>query len=160
MQLFIHVKILKRRRRRRKFVENVWPANSALFIYGQTLCVKTVKQLYNNRYFQLTRRTRGNAPDLLIITSKTVNLSYGVSLRLQYNCFRSRDLLQGNASDKYFHCVLTTSIYSVRYTLVTSERRQTQTDACNISPDLLCLLGLDRQFALQTGCFPNNSCIT
>jgi len=40
------------------FVENVWPANSALFIYVSTHCVETV--LNNNRYFQLTRWCRGN----------------------------------------------------------------------------------------------------
>ena len=28
-----------------EFVENVWPANSALFIYGSTHCMETVKSL-------------------------------------------------------------------------------------------------------------------
>ena len=45
-------------------VENVWPANSALFIYLSTHCVLTVKQLDRNRYSQLTRWCRGNASAL------------------------------------------------------------------------------------------------
>ena len=43
------------------FVENVWPANVALFIYVSTHCVETVKWLDYNRYFQLTRWCSGNA---------------------------------------------------------------------------------------------------
>jgi len=37
------------------FVENVWPANSALFVYVSTHCVETVKWLEYNRYSHLTR---------------------------------------------------------------------------------------------------------
>jgi len=48
--------------RKNEFVENVWPANSSLFIYVSTHCVETVKKLDNNRYKQkmtsiLTRTT-------------------------------------------------------------------------------------------------------
>jgi len=43
------------------FVENVWPANFALFIYVSTHCVEAVKQLDYNRYSQLTRWCSGNA---------------------------------------------------------------------------------------------------
>ena len=42
------------------FVENVWPANLALFVYVSTHCVKTVKWLDYNRYSQLTRWCSGN----------------------------------------------------------------------------------------------------
>ena len=37
------------------FVENVWPANLALFVYVSIHCVETVKWLDYNRYSQLTR---------------------------------------------------------------------------------------------------------
>ena len=43
------------------FVENVWPANLALFIYVSTHCVETAKWLDYNRYCQLTRWCSGNA---------------------------------------------------------------------------------------------------
>jgi len=46
------------------FVENVWPANSALFIYVSTHCVEKVKWLDYNRYSQLTRWCSGNASAL------------------------------------------------------------------------------------------------
>jgi len=46
------------------FVENVWPANLALFIYVSTHCVETVKWLDYNRYSQLTRWCSGNASAL------------------------------------------------------------------------------------------------
>jgi len=46
------------------FVENVWPANLALFIYVSTHCVETVKWLDYNRYCQLTRWCSGNASAL------------------------------------------------------------------------------------------------
>ena len=47
------------------FVENVWPANLALFVYVSTHCVETVKWLdYYNRYSQLTRWCSGNASAL------------------------------------------------------------------------------------------------
>jgi len=46
------------------FVENVWPANLALFVYVSTYCVKTVKWLDYNRYSQLTRWFSGNASAL------------------------------------------------------------------------------------------------
>ena len=49
--------------RKTEFVENVWPANSVLFIYVQTHCVETVKSLDNNQYLQLSRWLRGNATD-------------------------------------------------------------------------------------------------
>ena len=42
------------------FVENVWPANLALFIYVLTHCVETVKWLDCNRYCQLTQWCSGN----------------------------------------------------------------------------------------------------
>jgi len=41
--------------RKNVFVENVWPANLALFVYVSTHCVETVKWLDYNRYSQLTR---------------------------------------------------------------------------------------------------------
>ena len=41
----------------------MWPAKSALFIYSLTLCVYTFKWLDNNRYFQLTPWSTGNASD-------------------------------------------------------------------------------------------------
>ena len=43
------------------FVENVWPANLALFIYVSTHSFETVKWLDYNRYCQLTRWYSGNA---------------------------------------------------------------------------------------------------
>ena len=43
------------------FVENVWPANMALFFCVSTNCVETVKWLDHNRYSQLTRWCSGNA---------------------------------------------------------------------------------------------------
>jgi len=46
------------------FVENVLPANLALFIYVSTHCVETVKWLDYNRYSQLTRCCSGNASAL------------------------------------------------------------------------------------------------
>ena len=33
-----------------KQIKNVWPANSALFIYISTHCIETVKKLHNKRY--------------------------------------------------------------------------------------------------------------
>jgi len=50
--------------RKNKFVVNVWPANSALFIYVSNYCVETVKQLDYNQYTQLTRWCRGNTSAL------------------------------------------------------------------------------------------------
>jgi len=44
-----------------EFVENVWPLNSALFIYVSIHSVETVKELVNNPYSQLTRCCSGNA---------------------------------------------------------------------------------------------------
>ena len=46
------------------FVENVWPANLALFVYVSTHCVETVKWLDYNRYSQLTRCCSVNASAL------------------------------------------------------------------------------------------------
>ena len=46
------------------FVENIWPANLALFVYVSTHCVETVKWLDYNRYSQLTRWCSGNASAL------------------------------------------------------------------------------------------------
>ena len=46
------------------FVENVWPANLALFVYVSTHCVETVKWLDYNRYSPLTRWCSGNASAL------------------------------------------------------------------------------------------------
>ena len=43
------------------FVENVWPANLALFIYVSTHCVETVKWIDYNWHSQLTRWCSGNA---------------------------------------------------------------------------------------------------
>jgi len=45
-------------------VENVWPANLALFIYVSTHCVEKVNWLDYNRYAQLTRWCSGNASAL------------------------------------------------------------------------------------------------
>jgi len=45
-------------------VENVWPANLALFVYVSTHCVETVKWLDYNQYAQLTRWCSGNASAL------------------------------------------------------------------------------------------------
>ena len=56
----MHVKMLQKN----KFVENVWPANSALFIYVSTHCAETVKQLDYNRYSQMTLLCRVNASAL------------------------------------------------------------------------------------------------
>ena len=50
--------------RKNVFVENVWPANLALFVYVSTHCVETVKWLDYNRYCQLTRWSSGNASAL------------------------------------------------------------------------------------------------
>ena len=50
--------------RKNVFVENVWPANLALFVYVSTHCVKTVKWLDYNRYSQLTQWCSGNASTL------------------------------------------------------------------------------------------------
>ena len=55
----MHVKIQKN-----IFVENVCPANLALFIYVSTHCVDTVKWLDYNRYCQLTRWCSDNASAL------------------------------------------------------------------------------------------------
>ena len=41
-----------------------WPAKLALFVYVSTHCVETVKQLYYNRYSQLTRWCSDNASAL------------------------------------------------------------------------------------------------
>jgi len=60
IQLFLHVKILQKN----AFVENLWPANLALFICVSTHCVETVKWLDYNRYCQLTRWCSGNASPL------------------------------------------------------------------------------------------------
>jgi len=56
----MHVEILQKN----EFVENVWPANSALIIYVSTNCVETVKCLDYNRNYQLTRWCSGNASTL------------------------------------------------------------------------------------------------
>ena len=53
--LSMHVKYY----RKNEFVENVWPAKSALFIYILTHCVEAVKQLDCSRYSQLTRWCKG-----------------------------------------------------------------------------------------------------
>ena len=53
----MHVKLLQKK----VFVENVWPAKLALFIYVSTHCIETVKWLDFNRYSQLTRWCSGNA---------------------------------------------------------------------------------------------------
>jgi len=45
--------------RKSAFVKNVWPVNSALFIYVSTHCFETVKWPYYNRYSQLTRWYNG-----------------------------------------------------------------------------------------------------
>ena len=50
--------------RKNVFVENVWPANLALFVYVSIYCVETVKWLDYNRYSQLTRWCSGNASAL------------------------------------------------------------------------------------------------
>ena len=49
----MHVKIFNRKN---EFDENVWPANSALFIYVSSHCVKTVKSIYK------TDKPLGGAP--------------------------------------------------------------------------------------------------
>ena len=54
-----------KRLQKNDFVENVWPAKSALFIYVSTHCVLSVKKLDINRYSQLTRWCRGNASALV-----------------------------------------------------------------------------------------------
>ena len=56
----MHIKILQKN----AFVENVWPANLALFVYVSNHCVETVKWLDYNRYSQLTRWCSGNASAL------------------------------------------------------------------------------------------------
>ena len=53
----MHVKIIQKN----VFVENVWAANLALFVYVSTHCVEKVKWLDYNRYSQLTRLCSGNA---------------------------------------------------------------------------------------------------
>jgi len=58
--LFMHVKYY----RKDVFVENVWPANLALFVYVSTHCVETVKWFDYNQYYQLTRWCSGNASAL------------------------------------------------------------------------------------------------
>ena len=60
IQLFMHVNILQKH----VFVEDVWPANLALFVYVSTHCVETVKWFDYNRYFQLTWWCSGNASAL------------------------------------------------------------------------------------------------
>jgi len=50
--------------RKNAFVENVWPANLALFIYVSAHCVETVKWLDYNRYCHLTWWCSGNASAL------------------------------------------------------------------------------------------------
>jgi len=60
IKLFMHVKILQKN----VFVENVWPANLALFVYVLTHCIETFKWLDYNRYSLLTRWCSGNAPAL------------------------------------------------------------------------------------------------
>jgi len=50
--------------RKNVFVENVWPANLALFVYVSTHCVETIKWLVYNWYSQLTRWCSGNASAL------------------------------------------------------------------------------------------------
>ena len=57
----MHLKIIQKN----VFVENVWPANLALFIYVSTHCVEKVKWLDYNRYSQLTRWCSGNASGLV-----------------------------------------------------------------------------------------------
>jgi len=42
-------------------VENLWPANLALFVYVLTHCVETVEWLDYNQYSQLTRWCSGKA---------------------------------------------------------------------------------------------------
>jgi len=56
----MHVKILQKN----VFVENVWPANLALFIYVSTHCVERVKWLDYNRYSKLTGWCSGKASAL------------------------------------------------------------------------------------------------
>jgi len=56
----MHVNILQNN----VFVENVGPANLALFVYVSTHCVETVKWLDYNRFSQLTRWCSGNASAL------------------------------------------------------------------------------------------------
>ena len=51
----MHVKIIQKN----VFVENVWPANLALFFYVSTYCVKTVKWLDYYLYPLLTRWCSG-----------------------------------------------------------------------------------------------------
>ena len=50
--------------RKNAFIENVWLANSTLFIYVSTHCVDTVKYLDYSCYSQLTRWCSGNASAL------------------------------------------------------------------------------------------------
>jgi len=56
----MHVKILQKR----VFVENVRPANLALFVYVSSQCVETVKWLDYSRYSQLIRWCSGNSSAL------------------------------------------------------------------------------------------------
>ena len=58
--MFLYVKYY----RKNVFVENIWPANLALFVYVSTHCVETVKWLDYNGYSQLTRWCSGNASAL------------------------------------------------------------------------------------------------
>ena len=50
--------------RKNNFVENVWPANLALFIYVSTCYVEKVKKLYYSSYSQLTGWCRCSASAL------------------------------------------------------------------------------------------------
>ena len=50
--------------RKDAFVENVWPANLALFVYVSTHCVEPIKWLDYNRSSQLTWWCSGNASAL------------------------------------------------------------------------------------------------
>ena len=61
-QLIIHA--CKNITEKNAFIENVWTANLALFIYVSTHFVETVKWLDYNRYSQLTWWCSGNASAL------------------------------------------------------------------------------------------------
>jgi len=56
----MHVQIIQKN----VIVENVWPANLALFIFVSIHCIETVKWLDYNRYSQLTWARSGNASAL------------------------------------------------------------------------------------------------
>jgi len=60
----IVINACKKYYRKNVFVENVWLANLALFIYVSTYCVERVKWLEYNRYSQLTRWSSDNASAL------------------------------------------------------------------------------------------------